>query len=346
MDPKLLALQLFDKVILAGFALWLVLAAVGMFQQPAELDLKDQLTKDLAEIGAHMKGTKVAVASDPGWRAALEGQLKADAVPAAAPGPAWVHEKRPGFLYQFYVAPQTYKCVHVPPADVNADGSQRGQVVVRWRLAANEYVIASFEVQRRRGLAGEWKTVATVGPGSVEYVDTSVVARSEYFYKIVSLAEPDRESPVVQRYDLKLKEDEARMESSETGPIRTQRDVFVLPVTVTVVEEADIIANPNAKEQAYVRVYKWDPESSSFKDATFTVSANDPIGGVKKLRGGKEFDFTTGAVLDDTSYVNRPHPTIPNHSERAQTIRIRFPDGSTEDFNDKDKPVELGGAPN
>jgi len=346
MDPKLLALQLFDKVILVGFAGWLVMAGVGMLQQPSELDLKDQLTKDLAEIDAYMKGTKVTVSTDPGWRKALEGQLKADTVAAAVTGPGWVLDKRPGFLYQVYVKVETYKCAHFPVTDVNADGAQRGQVTVRWRSAANEYVIASFEVHRRRGAEGPWTTVATVGPGSVEYVDTGVSARSEYFYKIVSVAEPDRESPVVQRYDLKLKDDEARMESSETGPIKTQRDVFVLPITVTVVEEADIIANPNAKESAYVRVYKWDPESTSFKEATFTVQQGQPIGEKKKLRGGKEFDFTTGAVLDDTSYENRPHPTIPNHTERAQTIRIRFADGSTEDSNDKEKPAELGGAPN
>jgi hypothetical protein len=344
MDPKLLALQLFDKVILVGFAGWLVMSGVGMLQQPEELSLKDDLTKNLTEIGAHMKGTTVTVVADPGWRNELESQLKAETVPAAAPGPGWVVEKRPGFLYQHYVKVENYKCIHLPPSDVNADGAVRGQVTVRWRLAANEYVIASYEVHRRRGAEGPWTTVATMGPGSVEYVDTGVAARSEYFYKIVSVAEPDREAPVVQRYDLKLKDEETRMESSETGPIKTQADVFVLPVTVTVVEEADIIANPNAKESAYVRVHKWDPESSSFKDATFTVKVGDPIGEKKKLRGGKEFDFTTGAVLDDTSYENRPHPTIPNHTERAQVIRIRFADGSTADFNDKDKPAELGGG--
>lgn len=344
MDPKLLALQLFDKVILVGFAGWLVMAGVGMLQQPSELDVKDQLTKDLAEIDAHMKGTTVKVEADPGWRKALEGQLKADTVPAAASGSGWVLEKRPGFLYHLFIDKPNYACVHLPPTDLNADGAQRGQVTLRWRLAANEYVIASFEVQRRRGSDGPWTSVATLGPGSIEYVDTTVAPRSEYFYKVVSTAEPDRDAPVVQRYDLKLPDDQARMESSETGPIKTQADVFVLPVTVTVVEEADLIANPNAKEQAYVRVHKWDPETSSFQNATFTVVVGEKIGSVKKLRGGKEFDFTTGAVLDDTSFEMRPHPTIPNHTERAQVIRIKFADGSVESFNDKDKPAELGGG--
>ncbi len=127
MDPKLLALQLFDKVILAGFAGWLVMSGVGMLQTPSELDLKDQLAKDLADIGAHMKGTTVTLSADPGWRTALEGQLKADTVPAATPGPAWVLDKRPGFLYQNRIGciahlrgGGTYK---IQPGTVCPDGS-------------------------------------------------------------------------------------------------------------------------------------------------------------------------------------------------------------------------------
>ena len=69
-----------------------------------------------------------------------------------------------------------------------------------------------------------------------------------------------------------------------------------------------------------------------------------PIGGPKKLRGGKEFDFSTGAVLDDVWYDQRPHPTIAGHNEQVQVIKIRFADGATEEFNDKDKPAELGGG--
>ncbi len=64
----------------------------------------------------------------------------------------------------------------------------------------------------------------------------------------------------------------------------------------------------------------------------------------EKLRGRGEFDFGTGAVLEDTSYDNRPHPKIAGHTERVQVIRIKFADGSTEDFNDKDKPAEIGGG--
>jgi hypothetical protein len=345
MDPKQLALQFFDKAVLAGFAVWLVIAATGLVQQPAELSLKDQLDKDLKAIGEHMKGSTVPAATDPGWRKSLEGQLKADTIAAARPAPAWVLHKRPGFLYQVYVFEPTYRCKHGAPTDLTADGAQRGQVAVRWKPSLeNEYVLCTYEVQRRTGETGDWETIHTAGPGSTEYVDTNIAPRATYFYKVTSVAEPDRDSPVVQRYNLTLAESEQRKESLEVGPIKTQRDVFVLPVTVTVVTERDLIDRPNAKESAYVKVYKWDADSSSFLDATFTVGINQAIGGTKKLRGGKEFDFSTGAVLDDVWYDERPHPTIAGHNEQVQTIRIRFADGSTEEFNDKDKPAELGGG--
>lgn len=345
MDPKQLALRFFDKAVLAGFAVWLLVAAAGLVHQPPELALKDQLDADLKKIDDHMKGSTVPAPTDPGWRKALTSQLKAETVPAAQPAPAWVLHKRPGFLHQVFIDEPKYRCSHGAPTDVTADGSQRGQVVVRWKPSVeNEYVLCTYEVQRRTGEAGDWETIHSAGPGATEYVDTNVAARSTYYYKVVSIAEPDADSPVVKAHKLKLPESETRKESLECGPIKTQRDVFVIPVTLTVVTEQDLIARPDAKESGYLRVYKWDPETSSFLESTFTVGINQPIGGKKKLRGGREFDFSTGAVLDDVWYDQRPHPTIPGHNEQVQVIRIRFADGSTEEFNDKDKPAELGGG--
>lgn len=344
MDPKQLALQFFDKAVLAGFAVWLVIAGMGLVQQPPELSLKDQLDADMKKIGEHMKGSTVQAAADPGWRKSIEGQLKADTVAPGKAAPTWVFHKRPGFIHQTYVFEPTFAAKHGAPTDVTADGSQRGQVVVRWKPSIeNVYVLCTYEVQRRTGETGDWKVIATAGAGMTEHVDTDVAPRAVYYYKVVSTADVDHDSPVVQRHNLTLAEREQRKEGLECGPIRTQRDVFVLPVTVTVVTDKDLIDRPNAKESAYVRVYKWDPETSSFLDSTFTVGINQAIGGPKKLRGGKEFDFTTGAVLDDVWYDERPHPTIAGHNEQVQVLRIRFADGATEEFNDKDKPVELGG---
>jgi len=43
------------------------------------------------------------------------------------------------------------------------------------------------------------------------------------------------------------------------------------PQNIVVVTDEDLIANPDAKESAYVKVYKWDPDTSSFQNATFNV---------------------------------------------------------------------------
>lgn len=343
MDPKQLALQFFDKAILAGFGVWFALTAVGMASPPDGLEKKADLDKNLAVIDVHMKGTTVTPSTDAGWRTALEAQLKPDTVRVPPPAPAFTLDRRPYFLYQVIDETPTYACKHGAPTDVTADGSQRGQVIVRWRPAVeNEYVLCTFEVSRRKGEDGKWEVVTNAGSGTTEYIDTNIAPRAVYHYKVTSVAEADRESPVVERYKLKLADAETRKESAECGPIQTQRDVFVLPQNVIVVTDQDLIANPDAKESAYVKVYKWDPETSTFQNATFNVEVGKPIGEKKKLRGRGEFDFGTGAVLEDTSYDNRPHPKIAGHTERVQVIRIKFADGSTEDFNDKDKPPELG----
>lgn len=344
MDPKQLALQFFDKAVLGGFAVWLVLTAAGMASQPEGLDKKAELDANLAKIAEHMKGSTVAPSTDAGWRTKLEAQLKAGEVREPPPAPAFALERRPYFLYQVHVDVPTYACKHGAPTDVTADGSQRGQVIVRWKPSLeNEYVLCTYEVSRKKN-DGAWEVVNNAGPGTTEYIDTNISARATYLYKVTSVGEADRESPVVTRYNLKLAEAETRKESPECGPIQTQSDIFVIPQNVVVVTDQDLIANPNAKESAYVKVYKWDPETSTFQNATFNVEVGKPIGDKKKLRGRGEFDFSTGAVLDDTSIEERPHPKIQGHTEKVQVIRIKFADGSTVDFNDKDKPAELGGG--
>jgi hypothetical protein len=129
--------------------------------------------------------------------------------------------------------------------------------------------------------------------------------------------------------------------------------VFVLPVNINAITEQDQIAGGTAKdanhdgkvdekdESAYVRIYKWDPETSTFQKKTFTINAGAAVGEMASLGRNKKFDFTTGAVLDDVWFEARKHPTL-GHDETVQWVRIKYPDGSTAQWNDKDKPTELG----
>jgi hypothetical protein len=87
MDPKQLALQFFDKAVLAGFGVWFLLTAVGMASPPAGLDKKSELDTNLGVIEKHMKGTTVTATTDAGWKTALEAQLKPDTVRVPAPAP-------------------------------------------------------------------------------------------------------------------------------------------------------------------------------------------------------------------------------------------------------------------
>lgn len=340
MDPKQLALAHFEKGVLAVFAGWLLMSLVGLASPPDDQSKKAELDQWIQAIQAHMGKATVPEAKDPGWNERLEAQLDAAQVPQAGTFPAWVMHRRPGMVY--YVPDNTpkYNTKHLPPVDVTADASTRGQVVVRWKPSLeNEYVTCKFEVQRKKGEAGEWETVHTAGPGETEWADLKTSSRTKYFYRVVSLATADVENPVVSKFGLTVPEDEARRESMEAGPVETQLEVYVLPITINPATMERKIKEPDAQVEAYVRVYKWDAAGGKFENYAFTIKGQSPIGGKVKLRGGREFDFTTGASLDDCWFDTRKHKL--GHDEKLQVIRIRFADGSTMEFNDKDKPEEV-----
>lgn len=347
MEPKELALAHFEKGVLGAFALWLVMTAVGFVTAPAEVGLKQDIDEKVKKIEAHMKGATQPEVKDPGWQKALETQLAAGTVPQPRPFSPWLTHKRPGFLRQEVSTKITHTAKHFPPGDLQADASVRGKVSLKWKASTeNEYVVCSYEVLRKTGATGTWETIGKTNPGVTEFLDAKVASRSQYFYKVLSIAVPDQDNPVVQRANLTVPEDLARKESPEQGPVATARDVYVLPITVKQVTDEDLIKNPNAKEDAYVRVYKWDPETNQFQKKAFTVPAGGKIGDLQKIRvGGKsvDFDFGTGGVLDDV-WVEKRRNEERGYDETIQWVKIRYADGSTEDFSDRkaDRPAELG----
>jgi hypothetical protein len=353
MDPKQLALAHFEKVVLAGFAVWAGFATTGFLHKPPELAKGDEMQKQLAAIGEFMGKSTVPEATPPPWEHELRAQLDCTTVPSAKPLPPWLLEKRPYFLYYFHVVVNTETPLHFAPTDISGDAATRGRIVVRWTPSnENKYVICNFEVMRKVG-DGEWAKVADAGPGTAEYTDTKVEPRHTYRYKVVSIAQVDQDAPTVSKNHLTLAMEEQRKESAEAGPFETARDVFVIPVNINAITEQDTIAGGTAKdanhdgkvddkdESAYVRVYKWDPDTSTFQKKAFTVAAGAPIGEIASLGRGKRFDFTTGAVLDDVWFESRKNARD-GHDETVQWVRIKYPSGVTEQWNDKDKPTELG----
>ncbi|MCO5171041.1 MAG: fibronectin type III domain-containing protein [Planctomycetes bacterium] len=211
--------------------------------------------------------------------------------------------------------------------------AERGRVVITWDVSpVNSRVVCAYEVLRKAG-DGPWQAVHKAGADVRRYMDDGVQPRVDYTYKVASLAVADAMDPDVKRHKLTLPRSRARAESEETPTLRVLPDTYVVPVTV----------NPPTDDDpgfAFVRVLRWDPETSSWLRHTFTVKAEEPVGGVAKLRGGRDFDFTTGAVLVDPRHETRKHPTR-GHDERVQVITLRYEDGTTEVLNDKEPPPGL-----
>lgn len=230
-------------------------------------------------------------------------------------------------------SPAGSRPVHGPPFDLTADPSTPGQVALRWKTdTTNDLLICRHEVWRRAGEDGPWELRHAAGPGEVAWVDTAVVGRTRYAYKVVSVAEVDEDHPVVRLHGVTLPADEARRACAPVGPIEARPTEHVVPISL---EEA----RGNRAASAYVRVYKWDRAQGKFEVRAFTVAVGAPVGGRAKLRGGRELDFSTGAVLDACWVGTRRHRL--GHDERVQWIRLRFADGTTVETNDRDRPAGL-----
>lgn len=252
--------------------------------------------------------------------------------PAAPGGPsrASLARQRVDFACD---SPSASRPFHAPPYDLTADASTPGQVTLRWQAdATNELLICRHEVWRRTGEDGPWELRHTTGPGEVAWVDTAVVGRARYAYRIVSVAEVDADHPVVRLHGVKLPAEEARRACAPVGPVEARPTELVVPITI-------VEAEGNRAASAYVRVYKWDRAQGKFQGRTFTVAVGGPVGGRAKLRGGRELDFSTGAVLDACWVERRRHRL--GHDERLQWIRLRFADGTTVETHDRDTPTGL-----
>lgn len=340
MDPKELALEHFEKVLVAAAGAWLIAVGAGWLSQPRELGMQQDLATKLDAITSYMGKGNPKQPETPPWLGKLERQLSPTAVPSASEFPAWVMQRRPQVLYKLKDRGPTHRAVHRPPVDLQLDAAERGKIGLTWQASVeNEYVIVNeYEVQRKSGDA-EWEKLSSVSGAETTYTDTSVASRASYSYRVISRAEIDRDSPVVRAEGMTLADDQREQTSSEAGPVSIARDVYIVPVTVTQVTDKDLIANPNATESAYLKVFKWIPDENKFEGQTYTVKVGETIGDKKKKRS-KEYDFTTGATLVDVEIRSRKHPTL-GYDEQVQVIKYKFENGDTEEANDKDKPEEL-----
>jgi hypothetical protein len=336
MDPKQLLLAHFEKLILAGFAGWVIMALVGL-AGGGGLNTEDVATmRD--EVEAHMQGGSVEEPTKPEWQEDLRRRLAG--APEASEYPSWVFHRRPLYLYEIQTVELAYHPVHRPPVNLAADTETRGQIDLAWSPSIeNEYVVTSYELQRREGEEGEWTTVAKLKPSDeTRHVDKEISSLLKYYYRVISTAKIDEEDPVVAKYNLTLSDDAKTMISDEVGPVGTKREIFVLPVSVDPVTEQELIDRSQEVGLADVKVRRWDTEESNWQEVSFwRVKVGDTIGEPKKIRGKKEpFDFSTGATLMEVRVEKRD--TGRGYEEEWHFIKIKWPDGSEEEINNKEAP--------
>jgi hypothetical protein len=218
---------------------------------------------------------------------------------------------------------------HVAP--VVSATSALGRVDVSWTPSTDSHhvVVRAYEVLRRPVAGGEWTKIGDTAGDARAHADTTAPVGTGSVYKVVSVASPSSDAVLAAGAD--------RAESAVSPPAMPIREFVVIPVSVTVPTEEEQARNPDDKGVASVTVHRWDPETSSYQRKIFRVQVGAPVGLPDKLRGGRAFDFTTGASLDEVRVETRKHPTL-GHDRQVQVISLRFADGTTEEFDDTMEP--------
>lgn len=293
-EPKELLLEHFDKIVLLLAVGILVYTGATSMGSPSNLTAK--IDMDRKKIQKHMKNAKPETTELADRPDLLSKRLNPTAVANAQPMPGWMLHRRPGVLTKEKAKAALATAKHYSVTDVKHDSSERGKAKVTWQKASdNDYVIVTnYVVQRRLGKDGDWEELARLAEDQTSYTDDKLAARSEYFYRVVSVAEIDRMSKRVQRDKMSLSAEDAEKTSGETGPVTTERDVYLIPQSVTV---KDLIRDAKSKDEAYIYVYKFDQASGKFLPKKgFRVVEGQEIGEKLKI-GRKEVDYSTGAVF-------------------------------------------------
>jgi hypothetical protein len=334
-EPKDIALDHFEKVILALAAAALIIVGMGTVGAPEELKKTTDLNKKAVKVKNYMKGAKPEAAPVEDRLAVLSKNLDTERLAKGRALPNWTMYRRPTVLASYKRKEKRARVVHMPPTAVKGNGDTRGKIVLTWaHTQGNEFVIVeNYLVQRKEGKEGEWKTISTLKGEDTRHEDAALASRKTYFYRVVSQGQIDHESGTVRKQKLLLDASEAEQASIEVGPFTTARDVYIVPSNVTPVTQAMLIKDSKAKARAYVYIYKWHAGAGEFIKKGFPVEQDKPIGkaGVKVRVGGKrmELDFSTGATLVDCREEMRPGKF--GQETKVGIIKIRWKSGSEEE---------------
>jgi hypothetical protein len=195
-------------------------------------------------------------------------------------------------------------------------------VGLRWKSSPeNEYVnITGYQVWRKDNSPdAEWKPIATVQQGET-FLDTTVVPRSRYWYRLRESAVAQLGNPVIVRDKTDLPVEERDLYGEDTRePVETPSDIYVT------VDGGDA-----QKGTVECRVWRWSSAEQAFLSKTYPVSVGAKIG-----QRESDGDFATEAVLSGV--------TVEKRKGRAVIVaRVRWPW-----MTEKDKLEEIveGEAP-
>ncbi len=350
MDPKELALKHFDKGVLALILAGLILVLVGHFSADTTSAVAGQIQQHLTAIDKKHKDQKKPAAVQLAFVEDASRQIKVDTVPQAAGFPAWTMHRRPYLLVKSGPPPPGAVPLHYPPVAVTVS-SDRGRVTVRWEESdQNKFVeINGYEVLRRDSADGVWSRVGSVEAEVSEYVDTDVVASTDYWYKVVSVADVDHNHPRVRKAEkegvvVKFKDPDDRVKESDVaGPVETPRDVYLIPTQVMV---PDPITEPEKVKSAFVKVYRWDSSAGDWlKPKQFSVNLGDSIGQLQKGSTRRPArDYRTGAKLVDCGVFKKEvqiKGTEMTINKEFLSIEVEFEDGTRARFTNEEIPEEI-----
>ncbi len=348
-DPKELLLKYFDVGVLVIVALAVVYAAFSVFQSDPETQAQastiEQNAATLKTNTDRQGETWDPEASSLDLASVLGAQIQVKRVPPGESWPAWSLDRRPYLLTAFKGPPPDLIPKHEAPGNVTATAA-RGQVAVRWTESIqNKYVLVKgYEVQRKDAEAGEWNVVGRATASDTEYVDKDVKAQSDYWYKIVSVAEVDRNHPRIRTFkgEVKLEDDDKIKQSEEAGPAETPRDVYLIPKFAQI---PDPVKQPDGTKKAFVKVYKWDSDTNDWiKPKQFPVEIGQPIGEIQKAIGSQPaIDRRTGAKLLDCGQ-DEVEEKIAGGTAVKRTyywIEVEFEDGTKARFDNLKIPEEI-----
>ena len=311
MEPKDLLLRHFEKIVLAGFAGWLVFVLVSFVaMKPPELSSNEQLQDKIAKVDDHMKTFNLKSDPLPDLVSPLKKQLDPATVTAADTFPAWAMHRRPNFAFAVTAGPERVFPKHEAPTDFIVAEKSRGRVKLTWKASPeNAYVnIKSYKLLRKEGEAGEFKVVnEAINGEKTEFEDTTVGPRQKYWYRLVETAETQRDHPIIQRDKTDLTADKISLQAEDTKEaVETPPDIYV---TMDDGQAANPIAEPPTKGKASLKVWRWHGPSSKFlMKGYMTVNEGEQIGKVEKITTGKtseQIDFSTGAELVEVRVEKR-----------------------------------------